>query len=82
MGLQRCCNPRSLQYVMSGSGKLEVIVPDFDGVKVCFCLCARARYAPTVYTYVVHGCCSVECLLFLSTDLAFFFFFVRMQIFK
>jgi len=37
MGLQRCRNPRSLQYVMSGSRKLEVIVPDFGGVK------ARAR---------------------------------------
>lgn len=47
VGLQRCRNPRSLQYVMSGSRKLEVIVPDFGGVK------ARARYAPTGYTFLV-----------------------------
>ena len=55
MGLQRCRNPRSLQYVMSGSRKLEVIVPDFGGVEararvcvcVCVCVCARARARQT-----------------------------------
>jgi len=56
-GLQRCRNPRSLQYVMSGSRKLEVIVPYFGGVKacvfVCPCLSARSRYTPTGYTFFV-----------------------------
>jgi hypothetical protein len=61
MGLQPCRNARSLQYVMSGSWKFEVIVPDFGGVKArahaCVCVCVRAREREiertTGYTFLV-----------------------------
>jgi hypothetical protein len=58
MGLQRCRNPRSLQYVMSGSRKLEVIVTDFGGIKACecVCVCARARARLLVILSLLRMC--------------------------